>query len=406
MNIAVLLSGGVDSSVALHQVKNDGDHRITAYYLKIWLEDDVSFLGECPWEDDLAYARAVCQQAGVELRVLPLQLEYYDKVVSYALAELRQGRTPSPDIFCNQRIKFGAFFDAVTEEYDRVVTGHYARVETDSHGRTHLYQAPDPVKDQSYFLSHLSQKQVAKLWFPLGGMEKRQVRELAAGLDLPNKDRKDSQGICFLGKIKYPDFVRHYLGEKDGDIVRRETGEVLGGHKGFWFHTIGQRSGLGLGNGPWYVVDKDPDTNTVFVSHADDLTEAFHHEFICTELTWIGDNAPTWLGAGTVLGERIDDRSSPREFSLKLRHGPKMTRCAVRPADEADLDRAGVPRSTRSEGGPRLVVTMEEGDKGLAPGQFAVFYLDDECIGSGKIERAIVGDAVAPAGAGAGMQGA
>lgn len=390
MKIAVLLSGGVDSSVALHQVKTHGFTDITAYYLKIWLEDDVSFLGECPWEEDLSYAREVCRQAGVELRVLPLQLEYYDKVVSYALAELKKGRTPSPDIFCNQRIKFGAFFDAVDEDYDLVVTGHYADVRTEDDGLHHLYQAPDGVKDQSYFLSHLSQEQVAKLWFPLGNMQKPRVRELAESLDLPNKARKDSQGICFLGKIKYPDFVRHYLGEKEGAIVRRENGEQLGTHKGFWFHTIGQRTGLGLGNGPWYVVDKDSEQNIVYVSHKTDIENAFYRQFICTELTWIAGRPPEWLGDPRLRS------GDPRTLRLKLRHGPKMTECRVRLAGREELEQSGLRGPDLADSQPRLMVEMTEGDKGLAPGQFAVFYLDDECIGSGKIQRAMHQNVAAP----------
>ncbi len=360
MKIAVLLSGGVDSSVALNQVKKLGFTDITAYYLKIWLEDDVSFLGNCPWDDDISCARAACQQVGIELKVLPLQLEYYDKVVSYALSELKKGRTPSPDIFCNQRIKFGAFYDAVDETYDKVVTGHYSRVEEKGYFR--LFQSPDPVKDQSYFLSRLNQTQLSKLWFPLGGMRKTEVRRLAEELDLPNKDRKDSQGICFLGKIKYPDFVRHYLGEREGKIIRRETGEVLGTHRGFWFYTIGQRSGLGLGNGPWYVTGKNTDDNIVFVTCQDDMREEISRGFFVEELSWIDDREPSWLSAGAP-----DDGKTLR---LKLRHGPKMVECTVGPTQGVGLE-----------------VHMAEGDRGLAPGQFAVFYVDDECMGSGKILR-------------------
>lgn len=390
MNVAVLLSGGVDSSVALRLVQQDGNHTITAYYLKIWLEDEVSFLGECPWEDDLQYARAVCDQAGVELRVLPLQLEYYDKVVSYALEELGKGRTPSPDIFCNQRIKFGAFFDSVQDDYDKVVTGHYGRVEQGEDGLFHLYRAPDPVKDQSYFLSHLSQQQVSQLWFPLGDMEKTEVRRLAQDFDLPNKDRKDSQGICFLGKIKYPDFVRHYLGEKEGQIIRRETGEVLGTHKGYWFHTIGQRSGLGLGNGPWYVCHKDAEENIVYVSHANDIEHAFHHSFICSDLTWISGTAPEFL-----LGRDFGSSPDGRVFQLKLRHGPQLTRCRIRPLGEASrhIANASQHASGNAQVPVEFLVEMEDADKGLAPGQFAVFYLDDECIGGGKIQQALTGKA-------------
>jgi tRNA U34 2-thiouridine synthase MnmA/TrmU len=173
MDYAVLVSGGVDSAGALHTLRRQGGHRLRAYYLKIWLEDDLAFLGNCPWEEDLAYARAVCAAADVPLEVVPLQREYYDRVVSYTLAELRNGFTPSPDIFCNQRIKFGAFFDAIGERADRIATGHYAGIERDAlreapdrserfggHRTARLLMAPDTVKDQTYFLSHLSQEQL------------------------------------------------------------------------------------------------------------------------------------------------------------------------------------------------------------------------------------------------------
>ena len=182
MKIAVLLSGGVDSSVALYRLLEEGYKDVTAYYLKIWLEDELSFLGDCPWEEDLSYARAVCEARGVELRVLPLQQEYYDRVVSYTVSELKKGRTPSPDIFCNQRIKFGAFFEKVSEHYDKVATGHYGVVE-EKDGLFWLRRSPDPVKDQSYFLSHLSQEQVSKIMFPIGSLMKEEVRALARKYD-------------------------------------------------------------------------------------------------------------------------------------------------------------------------------------------------------------------------------
>ncbi|HUX22167.1 MAG TPA: tRNA 2-thiouridine(34) synthase MnmA, partial [Spirochaetia bacterium] len=256
MNIAVLLSGGVDSSVSLRLLRERSDANITAFYLKVWLEDEVRYLGDCPWEEDLAFARAVCEEAEVPLEVVSLQREYFDRVVQYALDELKEGRTPSPDIFCNQRIKFGVFYDEIGSGFDKVATGHYSKI-AERDGLYRLDRAPDPVKDQSYFLSHLSQAQLARALFPIGSMHKREVRKLAESYDLPNKNRKDSQGICFLGKIRYPEFIRHYLGERPGKILERESGRVLGEHQGYWFHTIGQRQGLGLGNGPWYVVGKE-----------------------------------------------------------------------------------------------------------------------------------------------------
>lgn len=352
MKIAVLLSGGVDSSVALRLLQEEGHRDITAYYLKIWLEDELAYLGSCPWEEDLAYAQGVCDQAGVPLKVLNLQTEYFQRVVNYTLEELKAGRTPSPDIFCNQRVKFGAFWEKVQESYDRVATGHYARTGV-AEGQASLLRAPDPVKDQTYFLSHLSQEQVSKILFPIGSLMKKEVRERAADWDLPNKNRPDSQGICFLGKIKYNDFVKHYLGEKSGPIIEKETGKLLGMHKGFWFHTIGQRSGLGLSGGPWYVTKKDCDCNIVYVSHQEHQENADRKDFLAVNLTWI--RRPVLEGESGL--------------TCKLRHGPDLIPCRV------------------SYHAPdRLRVHLERPDRGIAPGQFSVFYQGEECLGSGRIE--------------------
>src|SRR5688572_9149644 len=256
MKIAVLLSGGVDSSMALHLLKQSGQHELTAFYLKIWLEEELAFLGDCPWEDDLKYARAVCEQLGVPLRVVPLQTEYQDKVVSHTIAELKSGRTPSPDILCNQWVKFGLFFDKIDSNFDKIASGHYAQVE-ERDGRFYLKRSPDPVKDQTYFLSRLSQQQLSRILFPIGHLTKSELRQKAHEFNLPTMDRPDSQGICCLGKIKYPEFDRFHLDEKAGDIIDIETGKTLAAHQGVWFPTIGQRKGLGMGGGHWYVVKKD-----------------------------------------------------------------------------------------------------------------------------------------------------
>jgi len=328
---AVLLSGGVDSSVALHLLKRAGATALAAYYLKIWLEEDLASLGNCPWEEDLRYARAVCEAAGVPLQVVPLQREYYDRVVSYAIEELREGRTPSPDIFCNERIKFGAFLDALQDSCDRVATGHYAIIEDSAAGPI-LKRAPDRVKDQTYFLSRLSRAQLGRALFPVGTMRKREVRKLACEWNLPNRERPDSQGICFLGKIRYPQFVRAYLGERPGDIVERESGRALGRHRGVWFHTIGQRAGLGLGSGPWYVVAKDTAANVVFVSHGS--ARPSRSTFTVSRLHWIGE-APS----GTRL-------------QVRIRHAPALASCTIVPAETGSLK-----------------VTMSPPDPGIAPGQ-------------------------------------
>lgn len=349
MNVAVLLSGGVDSSLALALLQREKRLALKAYYLKIWLEDELFSLGDCPWETDLTYARATCEQLGVPLEVVPLQSEYRDYIVEYALAELRLGRTPSPDIWCNQRVKFGAFYQRVVNECEQIASGHYARVE-ETAGGYRLRRAADPVKDQTYFLSKLSQAQLARLSLPIGHLPKHQVRTLAAEFDLPTKDRPDSQGMCFLGKINYRDFVRFHLGEVQGDIVEQASGEKKGEHPGYWFYTIGQRHGLQLGGGPWYVIDKDVANNIVYIAHGSAPTRTGRRELIAEQIHWIA-GAP-----------------SQDALHVKLRHGPALIPCRVQTLAP---DRAHVALSTP--------------DPGIAPGQHAVFYDGEICLGGGII---------------------
>ena len=349
MKIAALVSGGVDSSVVLSMLAREGKHDITAFYLKIWLEDELHFLGQCPWEEDLSYVRAVCEKLDIPLKVIPLQKEYNERVVTYTINELKEGRTPSPDIFCNQRVKFGAFLQYIDDSFDRIATGHYAST-YEEHGIVHLRQALDPVKDQTYFLSHLSQDQLRRCLFPLGPLPKSRVRQLAHEMDLPTKDRPDSQGICFLGKIKYNEFVKFHLGEQQGEIRQWESGKKLGTHQGFWFHTHGQRKGLKLHGGPWFVVDKDCKSNVVYVSHSDLLAQLARREFIVTDVNWIS-NEPENLN-----------------LRVKVRHGPRIVNCKLKPITNGSYH-----------------VELEEADPGLANGQFAVFYDLDTCLGAGMI---------------------
>jgi tRNA (5-methylaminomethyl-2-thiouridylate)-methyltransferase len=349
VKIAVLLSGGVDSSVALSLLREQG-HELTAFYLKVWLEDELSHLGTCPWEEDLGFAREVASRLGVPLEVRSLQRQYWDRVVRYAISELQTGRTPSPDVLCNQHIKFGAFLDEIDPSFEAVASGHYARLERRGDALV-LKRGVDPVKDQTYFLALLSLDQLTRARFPLGDRTKREVRAMAASLDLPNKDRRDSQGICFLGKIRYREFVRHHLGEREGDIVDSETGRALGKHRGYWFHTIGQRQGLRLSHGPWFVHSKDVERNLVYVTHADRSLGTARDAFGIEGIHWIADPFP----GGELL--------------VRVRHGRA-------------LHRAWLELEPHGNGGR---VRLEVKDRGIAPGQFAVFYRDDVCLGGATI---------------------
>lgn len=358
MKIAVLVSGGVDSSLALQLLHEQG-HDVTAFYLKIWLEEELSFLGTCPWQDDLFYVEQLCKKLDVPLRVVSLQKEYWERVVAYTIAQVRSGRTPNPDILCNQRIKFGAFFDKIDDSFEKVATGHYARVACadDVDGLCFLKTTNDPVKDQTYFLAHLSQKQLSRALFPIGSLTKEEVRNLAQKYDLPSKDRKDSQGICFLGPIKFKEFIKHHLGVKHGDIVEAETKSVLGRHEGVWYHTIGQRRGLWLSGGPWFVVSKDAERNIVYVSKNYYAPDKKRNKFNISDCYWISGKAPT-----------------KSDLVVKIRHSEKSYPASLALSQKISCN------------GPCGVVTFIGRDQGLAPGQFAVFYDGDTCLGCAVIE--------------------
>ena len=349
--VAVLTSGGVDSSVALHRLAEHDEHRLEAYYLKIWLEDEMAFLGRCPWQDDLEYVRAVCDAVDVPLTVVPMQREYFERVVGYAIRELKAGRTPSPDVLCNRMIKFGAFADQLSGSADLIASGHYARVRFDNE-TAHLLRGVDPVKDQTYFLSQMSQRQVVNSLFPIGGMTKAQVRSEAVRYRLPNQDRPDSQGICFLGRIPYDEFIAYHLGERAGEIRELASDRPLGIHRGFWFYTIGQRRGLGLSGGPWYVAAKDTDRNTIYVVHASDLERHRRATFRISRPHWIAEPP------------------SRRELGVRIRHGESILGCRVELTPDA-----------------AVTVTLHAADPGVAAGQFAVLYDGEECLGGGAIER-------------------
>lgn len=349
MKIAVLVSGGVDSSVALKLLKDQG-YEVEAFYLKIWLQDELSFLSSCPWQEDLSFVEKVCENLNVKLNIINLQQEYWDQIVSYTISEVKQGRTPSPDIFCNKRIKFGVFYDKIDNFFDKIATGHYAQI-TFLNNLVNLKKAKDSFKDQTYFLSHLTQDQLKRVFFPIGHLLKSEVRELAKKFNLPNSGRKDSQGICFLGKISFHDFIKHYLGTKTGDLIEFETGRKVGTHDGFWFYTIGQRKAIGLSGGPWYVVSKDTKNNIIYISNKYFAQDKSRDNFKVTNFNWI---------LGEIPGKK--------DLLVKVRHGEHFYKCSLEFLD-SDFGQ----------------VKLDGQDQGLASGQFAVFYDGDICLGCGVI---------------------
>lgn len=351
MKIAALVSGGVDSSVTIPLLKNMGyDPHI--FYIKIGIEEDEAFM-DCPSEEDIEITTWIAKKYGCKFDIVDLQKDYWATVVKYTINTVKQGLTPNPDIMCNLLIKFGAFNDRYGDEFDKISTGHYASTYENENGHF-LGTAKDKVKDQTYFLGQITYAQLSKVMFPIGHLPKGDVRKMAVEMKLPSAYRPDSQGICFLGKINYSDFIRHHVGEMPGQILELETGKTLGEHKGFWFHTIGQRRGLGLSGGPWFVVKKDIPKNIIYVSNGYDPISQYDDKIWLNELHFFNPNV---------------DYSQMEQIKFKIRHQPEFnTGLLVR-------DDSGI----RIESDTKI--------SGIAPGQFAVIYDRDEktCLGSGVI---------------------
>ena len=353
MNIAALLSGGVDSSVVVHLL-NEAGYKPTLFYIKIGMDDDE--LLHCSSEEDIEMASLIAHKYGCKLEVVDLHQDYWDNVVDCTIKKVKLGLTPNPDVMCNKLIKFGVFEQRVGKDFDKTATGHYAGT-AEIDGKTYLTTAKDPVKDQTDFLAQINYLQVSKLMFPLGNMMKSEVRDIALKANLPSSKRPDSQGICFLGKVNYNDFIRRYLGEKEGPIVELETGKILGKHKGYWFHTVGQRKGLGLSGGPWYVIKKDVDANIVWASKGFDADAQYGNEFTMRDFHFITENP--WAGDATE-----------KDVTFKIRHSPEFTKGKI----------------LYTPDGYRMV--SDEKLQGIAPGQFGVVYdaASKICIGSGEIK--------------------
>lgn len=352
MRIAALISGGVDSAVAVHRLVELG-HDVSLFYIRIGLDNGE---GDCSAEEDIEMCSLIARCYGLPFEVVSLHQEYWDNVMQYALDTVRQGLTPNPDVMCNRMIKFGFFEQRWGHEFDRTATGHYASTR-EIDGKVFLATAPDPVKDQTDFLSRITYGQLSHLMFPIGDLPKARVREIAREAELPNAFRRDSQGICFLGKINYNDFIRRHLGEKPGPIIEIETGKKLGEHRGFWFHTIGQRKGLGLSGGPWYVVKKHIPDNVVYVSRGYDTEKQYGNSIHLDEMHWI--TLDPWA-----------DGCNSVDIAFKNRHMPEFIPGRLTRIDEKEY-----------------IIESDRKIQGIAPGQFTSIYSPDNslCFGSGVI---------------------
>ena len=347
--IAVLLSGGVDSSVVVWEFARLGLHP-DCFYIKIGPEEKEEW--DCSSEEDLEMATAVAAKYGCQLQVIDCHKEYWNEVTRYTMEKVKAGYTPNPDVMCNRLIKFGAFDEKMGHNYDLIATGHYAQTEIDENGDKWLVTSPDPVKDQTDFLAQIYSWQLKKAVFPIGHHVKDEVREIAEREHLVNAKRKDSQGICFLGQINYNDYIRRYLGDNPGDVIELETGKRIGEHRGLWYHTIGQRKGLGFGGGPWFVVKKDVPDNILYVSHGYDPQTAYKKDFPVHDFHF--------------LTKEIE----MNRVTFKIRHTPEYH-----------------PATIEHLGDGRLMVHAEEAIHGVAHGQFCVVYDEHHhrCYGSGEI---------------------
>lgn len=385
--VVVGLSGGVDSSVAAYLLKEQG-YDVIAMFMKNWHDDSVTISNECPWLDDSNDAMIVAQQLGIPFQTIDLSVEYKQRIVDYMFAEYERGRTPNPDVLCNREIKFDIFLKAALKlGADFVATGHYARKgETTVNGKTvyRLLSGKDPNKDQSYFLCQLSQEQLAKSLFPVGELLKPEVRDIARKAGIATAEKKDSQGLCFIGKVHLPDFLQQQLKPRKGKVIEvpassvlfsekqqavelaevtepyaltPQAGEVVGEHNGAHYYTIGQRRGLNLGGfeKPLFVIGTDTRENILY--------------------TGMGEDHPGLYRRGLFLGH--DDHWVREDLSLSVGESRRyMARIRYRqPLEGCTLYR-------REEG---IYIVFDRPQRGVTPGQFAAWHDGEELIGSGVI---------------------
>ncbi|MEJ6655117.1 MAG: tRNA 2-thiouridine(34) synthase MnmA [Pseudomonas sp.] len=355
--VIVGMSGGVDSSVSAALLLEQG-YQVEGLFMKNWDEDDGTEY--CTAMDDLADAQAVSDRLGIKLHTANFAAESWDNVFEHFLEEYKAGRTPNPDILCNREIKFKAFLDyALMLGADLIATGHYTR-RAERDGQTLLLRGLDTNKDQSYFLHAVGGEQLARTLFPVGELEKPEVRRIAEKYELATARKKDSTGICFIGERRFSDFLKQYLPAQPGDIETTD-GQVIGRHHGLMYHTIGQRQGLGIGglqganDDPWYVLRKNLERNVLIVGQGNEHPWLFSSALSCSDMYWVNPFEIT----------------QPMRLTAKVRYRQPDQACTIEPA----------------EGG--YLIRFDEPQRAVTPGQSVVLYQDDVCLGGGVIEQAI-----------------
>ena len=356
MRVVVGMSGGVDSSVAALRMKQAG-HEVIGVFMKNWEEKDES--GVCTSEADWADARAVCEKLDIPYYSVNFARQYMDRVFTHFLEEYRKGRTPNPDVLCNREIKFNVFLDFAEQlGAEKLVTGHFANIDCVD-GEYRLLRAADENKDQTYFLYMINQHALSKALFPVGGLLKSEVRQIAREAGLPVSEKKDSTGVCFIGERNFKAFLKGFLPAQPGDMVTTD-GRVVGRHDGLMYYTLGQRRGLGIGGGGngqrWFVVKKDLKNNVLVVHQGEDEALLYTHEAAGSDLTWLAGHPP--VGENAAL-----------ECQVRLRHRQPLQDC----------------RLTLSGG--RAFMEFPVAQRAVTPGQSAVFYRGQVCLGGAIIDE-------------------
>ncbi|MDG1732833.1 MAG: tRNA 2-thiouridine(34) synthase MnmA [Thalassotalea sp.] len=363
LKVIVGMSGGVDSSVSAYLLKQQG-YQVEGLFMKNWEEDDDDEY--CTAIDDLRDAQDVCDKLGIELHTINFATEYWDNVFEYFLEEYKLGRTPNPDIICNKEIKFKAFLEFACEDMgaDYIATGHYVqRRFNEETNKFEMLRGLDSNKDQSYFLYTLSDKQVGQTLFPVGNIEKPEVRAIAEREGLITHNKKDSTGICFIGERKFKDFLGRYLPAQPG-IIETAEGVEVGKHDGLMYHTLGQRKGLHIGGlkdageAPWYVVDKDMQRNVLIVGQGSDHPRLFSKGLIADQLHWV-NRTPIAINDSMTC-------------TVKTRYRQADVACTVKRIDEENYQ-----------------ILFDQQQSSVTPGQSVVFYQDEVCLGGGIIDTLI-----------------